>query len=219
VIGAGEFVPWAERTGLVRDLSRFVVDRGVAECTEWERLGVEVEVAVNLTAFDLLDATLPDFVAETLARHGLEACRLVLEVTEGTIVVDEARAAGVLRALAALGVRVAIDDFGVGYSSVSHLQRLPFSEVKIDRSFVDGVTTDQKSLAIVQWTVDLASAIGMSVVAEGVETEEQLQVVTAAGCHRAQGFLLGEPLPAAAVRAQIGRFVDDGSDAAASLAA
>jgi diguanylate cyclase (GGDEF)-like protein len=194
LLGPGVFVPLAERTGLVKEISRTVLAEATRQWSVWNAGGLTLDMAVNLSAADLLDLGLPDEIAGLLARHGMPATRLTLELTESTIMGDERRTAEVLDRLRALGVRLAIDDFGTGYSSLAYLERLPVDEVKVDRTFVAGIPTDAAHTAIVKWTVTLAHALGFVVVAEGVETPEQLDELGRLGCDVAQGYLIGHPL-------------------------
>jgi EAL domain-containing protein (putative c-di-GMP-specific phosphodiesterase class I) len=154
-------------------------------------------MAVNLAAANIADATLPDAVAALLERHGIAGDRLECEISEHTVMADPRRAMGILERLRALGVRLSLDDFGTGHSSLSYLKRLPLDEVKIDRSFVMNMIEDDNDAAIVRTTIDLARNLGLEVVAEGVETEAILRGLSDLSCDVAQGFYLSRPLPAA----------------------
>jgi diguanylate cyclase (GGDEF)-like protein len=197
LLAPASFVPLAERSGLVKEISRTVLDKAIRQWSGWRSGGVALDVSVNLSAADLLDVDLPDEIAGLLARHRMPARRLTLELTESTLAGDEKRTAEVLARLRALGVRLAIDDFGTGYSSLAYLERLPVHEVKVDRTFVSGIPGDAGHAAIVRWTITLAHALGFAVVAEGVETTEQLEELARLGCDVAQGYLIGRPLPEA----------------------
>jgi EAL domain-containing protein (putative c-di-GMP-specific phosphodiesterase class I) len=196
LLGPGEFLGLAERTGLIADITRWVLDAAMRQCGEWRRNGIDLPVAVNLAAANIVDSTLPDAVAETLRRWDVPADRLECEISEDTVMGDPRRATDVLERLRALGVRLSLDDFGTGHSSLSYLKRLPLDEVKIDRSFVSGMADDASDAAIVRSTIDLARHLGLAVVAEGVETTEVLDVLASLECDVAQGFLLSRPLPA-----------------------
>jgi diguanylate cyclase (GGDEF)-like protein len=196
LLGPGDFLSLAERTGLIADITRWVLDAGVRQCGEWRREGIDLPVAVNLAAANIVDSTLPDAVAETLRRWDVPGHRLECEISEDTVMGDPRRATDVLERLRALGVRLSLDDFGTGHSSLSYLKRLPLDEVKIDRSFVIGMAEDSSDAAIVRSTIDLARHLGLAVVAEGVETAEVLDVLASLECDVAQGFLLSRPLPA-----------------------
>jgi diguanylate cyclase (GGDEF)-like protein len=192
-----EFVPLAERTGAIGDLTRWVLDAALAQCRAWRDAGLDLTMAVNLAAPNIADATLPDVVAGLLERHGVPGDRLECEISEHTVMADPRRAMAILERLRGLGVKLSLDDFGTGHSSLSYLKRLPLDEVKIDRSFVMGMTEDDNDAAIVRTTIDLARNLGLDVVAEGVETEAILRDLSDLSCDIAQGFFLSKPLPAA----------------------
>ena len=195
-----EFVPLCERSGLVRVLTRFVLDEALRQCRAWQDEGTVLNVAVNLSASNLAEDDLPDVITELLQTHGIAADRLVLEVTESAVIPDPEGAARVLRRLVDLGLDVALDDFGTGWSSMSRLLQLPLSALKVDRSFVADLP-DGSGAAVVQATTGLGHELGLFVVAEGIETVEQLARTVAIGCDVGQGYLLSRPLPAAQVPA------------------
>jgi diguanylate cyclase (GGDEF)-like protein len=192
-----EFVPLAERTGVAAALTRYVLGKALEQCRAWRDQAIELDVAVNLAAPDVVDASLPGTVRELLERSQVPARRLQLEVTEGTAMTDPVRASRVLSALRMMGVRISLDDFGTGNTSMAYLKSLPVQEVKIDRSFVTGMMRDSSDAAIVRSTIDLGRNLGMTVVAEGVETADTLRELGALDCDTAQGFHLGRPAPAA----------------------
>ena len=189
------FVGLAERTGLIKPLSRFVVRTAVEQCAAWAADGLDLHVAVNLTIPDLLDLDLPDRIAELLAETGVPASRLELEVTESTILADPFRVRHVIDRLKELGVGFAIDDFGTGYSSLAYLKQLPVQTIKIDRSFVADMLGSESDAAIVRSTIDLARNLGLRIVAEGVETEAMWDALREQGCTLAQGYLISKPAP------------------------
>nr|WP_176832535.1 EAL domain-containing protein [Geodermatophilus sp. DSM 45219] len=195
------FVTVAELSGLAPELDRWVIRRAVHDMARLRRAGVVPEdayLAVNLSAASLTDAgVLEDLIGWT-EESGLPAGRLVLEITETAIMQDTDGAVALLRGLREHGVRVAMDDFGTGYSSLAYLRDLPISALKIDRSFVADIAEQRDALAIVAWIVDLARAVGVGVVAEGVETTEQVALLQGLGCATAQGWFWGPavPLPA-----------------------
>jgi EAL domain-containing protein (putative c-di-GMP-specific phosphodiesterase class I) len=191
------FLPLAEHTGLMRPLTRTVLEASVRQCRAWRDAGMDVAVAVNVSGRDLLDVTLPDEVADTLQRLGVPADRLELEITENTILTDPQRARSVLARLSDLGVSLAIDDFGAGYSSLGYLKRLPVDVLKIDRSFVMNMSSDENDAVIVRSTIDLGHNLGLRVVAEGVEDETAMRTLGELNCDTAQGYYLGRPVPAA----------------------
>jgi diguanylate cyclase (GGDEF)-like protein len=193
------FIPLAEHTGLIRPLTRYVLDAALRQLREWIDDGLDLRVAVNVSGRDLLDLALPDEVAAGLERHGVDPRRLELEISENTILTDPTRARAVLLRLSELGVRTSIDDFGAGYSSLGYLKRLPIDALKIDKSFVIDMASDQDDAVIVRSTIELGHNLGMEVVAEGVETPEAWRELAELGCDIAQGYLLSRPCPAADV--------------------
>ena len=194
LIPPGDFIPAAEGTGIILRLTERVLDMALAQMRGWMDAGHAVPVAVNLSTRCLLDAGLPDLVARLLAEHRVPAELLRLEVTESAVMGDSARCMEVLQRLHALGVRLSIDDFGTGYSSMSHLRRLPVDELKIDRSFVLGMTTTQQDAVLVRTAIDLGHNLGLTVVAEGVEGAEHVTALRALGCDIAQGYHYARPM-------------------------
>jgi diguanylate cyclase (GGDEF)-like protein len=192
-----EFVPLAERTGLIRELTHAVLQAALRQARAWQQQGIELSIAVNLSARDLLDLQLPAVVQRLLDRFELPPDRLELEITESVILADPMRARAVLIRLDAMGVQLAIDDFGSGYSSLAYLKRLPVGEIKIDRSFVMNMERDDNDAVIVRSTIDLARNLGLRVVAEGVENPAIWHLLAALRCDQAQGYYLTRPVPAA----------------------
>jgi diguanylate cyclase (GGDEF)-like protein len=193
-----EFIPLAEHTGLIRPLTDFVLDEAMRQCKVWRAEGIDLTIAVNLSVRTLHDLHFPDQVRYALARHGLPASALELEITESTLMTDPQRAVEVVQRLHVLGVQFAIDDFGTGYSSLAYLQRLPVAAIKIDKSFVLGLGRDgADDTVIVRSTIDLARNLGIQVIAEGVETDQARQRLVELGCDLAQGYLLCRPVPPA----------------------
>jgi diguanylate cyclase (GGDEF)-like protein len=209
----GVLLPIAERTGLMPQLTLWVLDRAVAQAAQWRRTGLDIRVAVNVSAIVLVDATLPDRIAETLTRHALTADNLVVEVTEDAVMRDTSRAIDILDRIKASGVEIAVDDFGTGQSSLEQLKNVPADELKLDRSFVLGMVEDPQDAAIVGSVVGLGRALGLRVVAEGVETAQVWQRLAELGCDVAQGFGLARPMPAA----QFERWAREPSDRARLL--
>ena len=195
-----DFVPLCERSSLVRDLTRFVLDEALRQCRAWEDAGTRLNLAVNLSASNLDEADLPELFAGLLAAHRIGADRVVVEITESAVIPDPERAAAVLRRLVALGLDVALDDFGTGWSSMSRLLALPLSALKVDRSFVADLP-DGPGAAVVSATTGLGHDLGLFVVAEGIETVAQLERTMAIGCDVGQGYLLSRPLRACDVPA------------------
>jgi diguanylate cyclase (GGDEF)-like protein/PAS domain S-box-containing protein len=206
-VSPGEFIPLAEATGagLIRPLTRWVLDRAAGEARGWERAGRHVPVAVNVSARSLHDGRIVDDVDETLLTHDLRPDRLRIEVTESAVMADAGRAAEVLSSLSSRGLAIAIDDFGVGQTSFVQLKRLPVRELKIDTSFVLGMAGDTgEDTAIVRSTADLAHNLGLDVVAEGVENQWTLDLLSSFGCDQAQGYHIARPMPAAAFASWLG---------------
>jgi EAL domain-containing protein (putative c-di-GMP-specific phosphodiesterase class I) len=203
LLGPGEFVPVAERTGLIREFTTAVLNLAIREASHWRTLGLgggEVAVAVNLSARNLLDRELPADVAVILARHGLPARQLVLEITETVMMSELEVVEDVVGRLRALGVQVSVDDFGTGYSSLKFLQKIQVNEVKIDQSFVQKMMEHDGDAAIVRATVELAHGLGLRVCAEGVEDQDVVEALSALGCDAAQGFHLARPMPSEVMR-------------------
>ncbi|WP_448625254.1 putative bifunctional diguanylate cyclase/phosphodiesterase [Geodermatophilus sp. URMC 64] len=194
-VSPDEFIPVAERSGLIGPLTTLVLDSALAACAQWRAAGADFGVAVNLSARSLHDADLVDEVARLLRRHGVPAGRLTLEVTESSVMADPARAVALLHQLRDLGVRLSVDDFGTGYSSLSYLKRLPVHEVKIDRSFVSGLREQGEDVGIVRAIVDLGRHLGLEVVAEGVEDADTHEMLVDMGCDLVQGWHLARPMP------------------------
>jgi predicted signal transduction protein with EAL and GGDEF domain len=190
LLAPAEFLPLAEETGLIVPLGAWVLREACRTAAGWPE---EREVAVNLTARQIAQPDVVAVVAGALAEAGLEPARLCLELTESAVL--GAGAAETLRALKALGVKLAIDDFGTGWSSLGHLRSFPLDVVKLDRSFVAGLGTAPRDDAIAEAVISLAHALGLSTVAEGVETEGQRAVLERLGCDTAQGYLFGRPAP------------------------
>jgi diguanylate cyclase (GGDEF)-like protein len=190
-----QFIPLAEHSGLVRPLTLHVLEVALRRRAAWARDGHDLHVAVNLSPNSLLDAKLPEVVALLLAQTGNPPHKLTLEITESTILADPAGSTATLERLHALGVKLSIDDFGTGYSSLGRLRELPIHEVKIDKSFVQGIATDHRDRAVVRSAVQLGHALDLEVVAEGVEDEETYAYLAHEGCDVVQGYLLSRPLP------------------------
>jgi diguanylate cyclase (GGDEF)-like protein len=196
LVSPADFIPIAERTGLIRPLTRYVLDAAVRQARLWAEAGLYLNVAVNLSAADIVNSELPDEVAALLQREFLPAGLLGLEVTETAVMSDPASARDVLLRLRGMGIRLAIDDYGTGHSSLSYLKALPVTALKIDRSFVSDMASDRSDATIVRSTITLARSLGLDVVAEGVETAEAWEDLRAFGCTEAQGYLIARPLAA-----------------------
>ncbi len=203
LLGPGQFVEVAEHSGLVREFTLHILDRAVQECARWTAPGRAVRVAVNLSARNLLDPALPQDVALILRRHGLPASRLVLEITETTMMSELEVVEDVLARIRQLGVELAVDDFGTGYSSMAFLQRVAVNEIKIDRRFVSRMLEVPGDAAIVKATIELAHSLGLRVIGEGVEDEQVADALRTLGCDQAQGYWFGRPVDAEVLRAQL----------------
>ena len=190
-----EFIPLAEHTGLIRPLTRFVLETAVHQCAAWQAAGTPVVMAVNVSMRNLLEPEFADVVARLLVQANLPAGLLKIEVTESAIIADPERALHALDKLVALGLSISVDDFGTGYSSLTRLRRLPVHEVKIDRAFVRHLADNTADLAIVRAVISLGHDLGLRVVAEGVEDEGAWGVLVVLGCDLLQGFLLARPMP------------------------
>jgi diguanylate cyclase (GGDEF)-like protein/PAS domain S-box-containing protein len=191
-----EFIPFAERTGLMKPITLYVLDEALCQYRAWERAGTSLNLSVNVSMRNLIDTALPTAVEALLRKWGVEAARLTLEITESAIAADRLRVATNLKQLGGLGIRLSVDDFGTGYSSMDSLRRLHLREVKIDRSFVIAMSTDEEDAIIVRSMIDLARNLGLHVVAEGVETEETYELLRNLRCDSAQGDYLSRPVPA-----------------------
>jgi diguanylate cyclase (GGDEF)-like protein len=190
-----DFVPLAEHTGLVGPLTRYVLDGALQQARTWIDSDHPLQVAVNLSARNLLDDGLPAVVAESLARHRVPAALLELEVTETALMTEPARARRLLESIAALGVCISIDDFGAGYTSLGQLKDLPISELKIDRSFVTRMTDACGDKVIVQSVIELGHNLGLTIVAEGVDSDATIRTLASMGCDVAQGYGVSPPMP------------------------
>jgi diguanylate cyclase (GGDEF)-like protein len=199
-----EFISAVEHSGLIRTFTLTVLEKAIAEAAAWSGSGRPMSVAVNLSARNLLDRELPADVARVLQRHGLAPERLVLEITETTMMSELDVVEDVLAQLRRLGVELSVDDFGTGYSSLAFLQRVRVNEVKVDRSFVAGLADSDSDRALVRATVQLAHSLGARAVGEGVEDEALASILRDLGCDYGQGYHLGRPMPADSLRALLG---------------
>ena len=198
----GQFIPVAEQTGLIDEIGAWVIEQACNQLARWQEGGGPPEVAVNVSARQLASSRFVSLVRSCLATSGASPAGLTLEITESVVMADPDAARAALEELRGIGIRVAIDDFGTGHSSLSYLGRFPLDYLKIDRSFVEGLGTDGPAVGgghtpLVSGTARLASALGLVVVAEGVETDFQARAVESLGCRKAQGYLFGRPGPAA----------------------
>ncbi|MFI7609778.1 putative bifunctional diguanylate cyclase/phosphodiesterase [Nonomuraea terrae] len=200
-IAPSDFVPLAEQSYLMRQLTAYVIEEALEQAARWWHNGTRLQISINISARDLLGAALPQRLEAGLARYGLPPTAIQLEVTERILTGEQAYTQETIKALATLGVPLALDDFGTGYSSLIRLQRLAVSEVKIDASFVRRIAESQDDCRIVRSIVDLVRSLGLRSVAEGVESDEVAVQLAEMGCDVGQGWLFGEPMPASDVTA------------------
>jgi diguanylate cyclase (GGDEF)-like protein len=213
-ISPAEFIPLAEANGLILTLGEWVLRRACRDAAQWEP---GYKVAVNLSSVQLAHTNLPGLVQRILRESGLPPERLELELTETALIKDKPRSLHFIRQIKALGVSVALDDFGTGYSSLDTLKTFPFDKIKLDRSFVEGLSSDPRSLAIVRAVLALARSLSIPVLAEGIETPEQLALLRSEACDEAQGFLLGRPIPVGQLASNGGPIVADAPAAEAPV--
>jgi EAL domain-containing protein (putative c-di-GMP-specific phosphodiesterase class I) len=191
-----QFIPAAEHTGVIRALTTYVVRDALAQCRSWRDAGLDLTISVNLSARNLFDSHLVQDIGSAIAEAGVPASALTLELTESTVMGGSKRSMAVLEGLQGLGVGLSVDDFGTGYSSLSHLRQLPVTELKVDKSFVATMTSNEHDAVIVRALVDLGRSLGLHTVAEGVESTEAFEMLREFECEEAQGYLLSRPLPA-----------------------
>ena len=196
------FIPLAEESGSILALGEWALRAACREAASWPK---PLTIAINLSPVQFRDADLPKLVHEVLLETGLSPARLELEITEGVLIGDFTRAVGILRRLKALGVRIAMDDFGTGYSSLSYLQSFPFDKIKIDKAFIANATNSEQSATIVRAVIALGRGLELPVMAEGVETDEQLRFLAEEECDEVQGYLIGRPMPIDDYAEMVGR--------------
>jgi len=195
-VSPGEFIPFAEQTGYIRELTRWVVAHVIRQIDEWRAAGLQIRVSVNISTRDLLGTELVPEVMREMARGRTPPELLCFEITESGVMEDPTRALATLDRLHALGIRLSVDDFGTGYSSLAYLKKLPVQELKIDRSFVMHMADDSDDATLVRTTIELGHNLGLEVVAEGIEDEAALALLRQFGCDQAQGYLIAKPMPA-----------------------
>ena len=198
-ISPAEFIPVAERMGLIKPLTAYLVDLAARQVVDWHGSGIAIPVAVNISMRNLLDPRFPKTLSDIVSATGVPARKLKLEITESALMTEPPRVLETMNHLRGEGFGFSIDDFGTGYSSLAYLQRLPVEEIKIDRSFVDKLSTNAGDAAIVRATIELAGSLGLNVVAEGVEDEATWQSLSRFGCTIAQGYFISRPMPAGEV--------------------
>jgi predicted signal transduction protein with EAL and GGDEF domain len=199
----GEFIPFAEQTGFMRDITRWVVTEGAKFAGELAKRDLQVSVSVNVSAQDIENPAFSGGIADVIRELRLEPGRLTLEITESGLLSETENALRNLQSIAALGVRLSVDDFGTGYATLKQLQKLPVHELKVDRSFVSGMNQNRGNQTIVRSTIELGKQLGLRVTAEGVETVAELRALATMGCHEIQGYYLAKPMPPVEVIAWI----------------
>ena len=205
MIPPGEFIPFAESTGAIRMVTRWLMERAVRECSAWLKSGIPLRISFNVSAHDLLNRDLPNLLRAVLESHEVPAEMICVELTESSLMDDPVNAQSTLSKLRELGVELAIDDYGTGYSSLAYIKNLPVNELKIDRAFVMNMTSHKEDIAIVRSTVELGHNLGLRVVAEGVENEAEMELLRQIGCNEAQGYFIGRPMPAEEIGAWLAR--------------
>lgn len=196
-----DFIPLAEQTGNIQKLTQWALDAAIAQCKAWQDVGINLIVAVNLSARDLTNRRLPEQIGSLLGKYGVAAKDIVLEITESAIMDDKDNAMAVLTALNKMGHTLSIDDYGTGYSSMAYLKALPVQEIKIDKSFVLNLANNKEDEILVRSTIDLGHNLGLKVTAEGVEDEDSLNILNKYGCETGQGYFISRPVPAADIEA------------------
>jgi diguanylate cyclase (GGDEF)-like protein len=196
-ISPDEFIPMAERTRTIKPLSLWVLKRAFQHCAAWHKQGVDIKISVNLSAKDLLDPSLPDTIAGVTASTSVKPEWIIFEITESAIMTDPEGALITVDRLSNMGFELAVDDFGTGYSSLAYLKKMPLTELKIDKSFVEDIQSSENDAVIVKATINLAHNLGLQVTAEGVENEEVLNMLKGYGCDIVQGYHLAKPLSVA----------------------
>lgn len=194
IINPDDFIPLAEQAGLIKTLTTLVLDKALEQCAIWKQAGLHIPVAVNLSIKNLHDLNFPKEVRKMLEKWEIDPHLLVLEITESCIIVDQERVTRVVNELKSIGAKLSIDDFGTGYSSISYLKRFPAREIKIDKSFIIDMISNEENAIIVKSTIDMVHNIGCKVVAEGVENQETLNLLDELGCDFIQGFHICYPL-------------------------
>jgi EAL domain-containing protein (putative c-di-GMP-specific phosphodiesterase class I) len=189
-----EFVPHAERTGLIRQLTRWVLNAGLKQLADWQQRGHHLTIAINLSAADITDISLPCDILQLLKTYSIPSSQLILEITESTVMRNTDTALLAISQLRTHGIKFSIDDFGTGHSSLAQLRRLPVDELKLEGALVADLIVEERARTIVKSMTELSHSLGMQVVAEGIETVQMLRAVAQCGCDTAQGYLIAKPM-------------------------
>ncbi|MDH5446035.1 MAG: EAL domain-containing protein [Gammaproteobacteria bacterium] len=205
LIQPDDIIPLAEQTGLIKPLTRIILDKAIHQCAEWHKIGYKLSVSVNVSVHCLHGTMLTRALREFISKYKLPPEYCILEITESDIMVDPIRAKNILMEIDSIGAHISIDDFGTGYSSLAYLKQLPVSEIKIDRSFVMEIENDENDKVIIRTIIDLAHNLGLDVVAEGVETDTALALLKTLGCNIAQGYFIGRPVSGDDFTAKLGK--------------
>jgi len=188
------FIPVAEECGVINELTDVLFIKALSQAGEWQKKGIELAISVNLSVDSLDRLELPEFLVSCAAKSGLDVSRIMIEITESRLMQDVATSLEILSRFCLKGLTLSIDDFGTGYSTMENLRLIPFAELKIDRSFVTGASNDEKQRAILESSIDLAKKLDMKTVAEGIETQEDWDLVKSLGCDIAQGYFIAKPM-------------------------
>jgi EAL domain-containing protein (putative c-di-GMP-specific phosphodiesterase class I) len=192
----GDFIPLAEEMGLIEEIGAWVIDEVCRQGRAWREQGLDLDISFNLSPRQLWQADIADRIVDPILGSGMDPSRVTVEITESTAMTNPDRTLGILHELHARGLRLAIDDFGTGYSSLARLRYMPVNVLKIDRSFVRELDRDEQNASMVSAMVALASNLGMTPLAEGIETEQEWRALTDRGCERGQGYFFSRPVPA-----------------------
>ena len=196
LIPPDEFIPFAEQTGAIRLITRWLVNKAMIQARGWADQGLKIKMSVNISARDLLDPDFPRYVERRLQENAVAPAMICMEITESALMEDPIRAKRTVEELHGLGVSISIDDYGTGYSSLAYVKNLPVNELKIDREFIKNMINNEQDIAIVRSTIELGHNLGMKVVAEGIEREEEMQMLKSFGCDQGQGYLFSRALTA-----------------------
>lgn len=194
MISPAHFIPLAEESGLINELTVLVMNEALGQCGRWKTSGTEIQVSINFSTRTLTDLEFPDNLQSLSRSYGLDPSQVVIEVTESSVMGELARSLDILTRLRMKGFHLSIDDFGTGYSSMQQLQKVAFNELKVDQSFITRLDNDDEARTIVEATIELGHKLGMTVVGEGIETEAVWDILAELGCDQAQGFLMGKPM-------------------------